>query len=96
MFSVPVDKIVQLALFNEMHIIDSVNAPDFVGLAQPGDSPGILSSALPMAGIVIEGVERIPPELMVLGYATGKAVMPDHSGILLITASCTLIRTLSF
>jgi hypothetical protein len=89
MFSVPVDEIA--ALFNEMHIVDLINAPDFVGLGQPGDGPGILSGALPTAETVIEGVERITPELMALGYATGKAVMPDHSGILLISASCTLI-----
>ena len=78
MFSVPVDKIA--ALFNEMHIIDLVNASDFVGLGQPGDGPGILSGALPTAETVIEGVERITPELMALGFATGKAVKPDHSG----------------
>ena len=81
MFSVPIDRIV--ALFNEMHIINLVNAPDFVGLGQPGDGAGILSGALPTAETVIEGVERITPELMALGYATGKAIVPDHSGILL-------------
>ena len=85
MFSVPIDRIA--ALFNEMHIIDLVNAPDFVGLGQPGDGPGILSGALPTAETVIEGVERITPELMALGFATGKAIMPDHSGILLILIS---------
>ena len=87
MLSVPVDKLA--GLFNEMHIIDLFNAPDF-GLGQPGDGPGILSGALPTAETVIEGVERITPEIMALGYATGKAVMPDHSGILLVFASCTL------
>ena len=79
MLSVPIDKIA--ALFNEMHIIDLISTPDFVGLGQPGDGPGILSGALPTAKTVIEGVKRITPELMALGYATGKAVMPDHSGI---------------
>ena len=88
MFSVPTDKIA--ALFNEMHIVDLLNAPDLIGLGQPGDGPGILSGALPTAATVIEGVERITPELMALGFATGKAIMPDHSGILLISASCTL------
>jgi hypothetical protein len=78
MFSVPVGELA--GLFNEMHVIDLVNAHDFVGLGQPGDGPGILSGALPTAKTVIEGVERITPELMALGYATGKAVMPDHSG----------------
>ena len=85
MFSVPIDRIV--ALFNEMHIINLVNAPDFVGLGQPGDGAGILSGALPTAETVIEGVERITPELMALGYATGKAIVPDHSGIFLISES---------
>ena len=78
MFSVPVDKIAEL--FNEMHLIDLVNGPDFVGLGQPGDGPGILSGALPTAETVIEGIKRLTPELMALGYATGKAVKPDHSG----------------
>lgn len=78
MVSAPVNKIV--ALFNDMHVIDLINAPDF-GLGQPGDGPGILAGALPTAETVIEGVERITPELMALGYATGRAVMPDHSGI---------------
>lgn len=80
MFSVPVDKVA--ALFNDMHIIDLVNAPDFVGLGQPGDGPGMLSGTLPTAECVIEGVERITPELMALGFATGKAILPDHSGTL--------------
>ena len=78
MFSVPVDKIAEL--FNEMHIINLVNTSDFIGLGQSGDGPGILSGALPTAETVIEGIKRITPELMALGYATGKAVQPDHSG----------------
>ena len=82
MFSVPVDKVA--ALFNDMHIVDLINAPDFVGLGQPGDGLGILSGALPTAETVIEGVGRITPELMALGFATGKAVMPDHSGMLVL------------
>jgi hypothetical protein len=64
MFSVPVNKIA--ALFNEMHIIDLVNASDFVGLGQPGDGPGILSGALPRVETVIEGVERITRSLGML------------------------------
>ena len=87
MFSIPIDKIA--ALFNEMHIIDLVNAPDFIGIGQPGDGPGILSGALPTAETVIEGVERITPELMALGFATGKAIMPDHSGMLFIFMSAS-------
>ena len=45
MFSVLIDRIV--ALFNEMHIINLVNAPDFVRLGRPGDGERILSGALP-------------------------------------------------
>ena len=87
MFSVPVERVA--ALFNDMHVIDLINAPDLVGLGQPGDGPGLLSGALPTAETVIEGVERITPELMALGFATGKAIMPDHSGILLILISAS-------
>ncbi|KAF8161073.1 hypothetical protein B0H34DRAFT_364966 [Crassisporium funariophilum] len=76
--SAPVDKLA--AMFNDMHIIDLVKAPDF-GLGQPGDGEGLLAGALPTAGTVIEGVKQITPELMALGYATGQAFVPDHSGI---------------
>jgi len=68
------------ALFKEMHIINLINAPDF-GLGQPGDGEGLLAGALPTAKTVIEGAQLITPQLMALGYATGKAVLPDHTGI---------------
>lgn len=68
------------ALFKEMNIVHLINAPD-LGLGQPGDGEGILSGAVPTAQTVIEGVQQITPELMALGYATGKAITPDHSGI---------------
>lgn len=71
------------ALFKEMHIVNLINAPDF-GLGQPGDGEGLLAGALPTAQTVLEGAQRITPELMALGYATGKAVLPDHTGILFI------------
>lgn len=67
------------SLFNEMHVIDLVKSPDF-GLGQPGDGNGILAGALPTAETVINGIEQITPQLMALGYATGRAVMPDHTG----------------
>ena len=67
-------------LFKEMNVVHLINAPD-LGLGQPGDGEGILSGAVPTAQTVIEGVQQITPELMALGYATGKAMMPDHSGI---------------
>ncbi|KJA19939.1 hypothetical protein HYPSUDRAFT_43832 [Hypholoma sublateritium FD-334 SS-4] len=68
------------ALFNEMHVVDLVSSPDF-GLGQPGNGKGILAGAVPTAKTVIDGFTKITPELMALGYATGKAVTPDHSGM---------------
>jgi hypothetical protein len=70
----------QLAsMFRDMHIISLVMTPDF-GLGQPGDGHGILSGAIPTAETVLNGVEQITPQLMALGLATGKAVLPDHKG----------------
>ncbi|KAH8119499.1 hypothetical protein DFH11DRAFT_1565361 [Phellopilus nigrolimitatus] len=68
------------SLFNELHIVDLISAPDF-GLGQPGDGPGILAGAVPTAETVIEGVVKLTPQLMALGYATGKAALPDHTGV---------------
>ncbi|KAF8973294.1 hypothetical protein BDZ97DRAFT_1912846 [Flammula alnicola] len=67
-------------MFNEMHIVDLVSSPDF-GLGQPGNGKGILAGAVPTAETVIQGFRQITPELMALGYATGKAITPDHSGL---------------
>ncbi|KAJ3845453.1 hypothetical protein F5878DRAFT_654961 [Lentinula raphanica] len=68
------------SLFSEMHVIDLVKSPDF-GLGQPGDGDGVLAGALPTAETVINGIEQITPQLMALGYATGRAIIPDHTGI---------------
>ena len=66
-------------VFSEVNLVSLVTTPD-LGLGGPPDGPGILSGALPSAQAIIEGVEQITPQLMALGYATGKAVMPDHAG----------------
>ncbi|KAF9071709.1 hypothetical protein BDP27DRAFT_1382352 [Rhodocollybia butyracea] len=68
------------SMFNEMHIIDLIKSPD-LGFGQPGDGYGILAGAVPTAETVINGIEQITPQLMALGYATGRAIIPDHSGI---------------
>lgn len=65
--------------FAEMHIVDLIMAPDF-GIGQPGDGSGILAGAVPTAETIINGIEQITPQLMALGYATGKAILPDHKG----------------
>ena len=66
-------------VFSEVNLVSLVTTPD-LGLGGPPDGPGILSGALPSAQAIIEGVEQITPQLMALGYATGKAVMPDPAG----------------
>ncbi|KAF7361908.1 Lactamase-B domain-containing protein [Mycena venus] len=67
-------------MFSEMHIVNLVTAQD-LGIGQPGDGPGLLAGAVPTAETVINGIEQITPQLMALGYATGKAVLPDHKGV---------------
>ncbi|KAF7315704.1 Lactamase-B domain-containing protein [Mycena indigotica] len=66
--------------FSEMHVVDLVTAPD-LGLGQPGDGEGLLAGAVPTAESVLKGFEQITPQLMALGYATGKAIYPDHKGV---------------
>ena len=63
-----------------LHIVSLFTAPD-LGLGQPGDGPGILAGALPTAETVLDGVVKITPQLMALGYATGKNIIPDHLGV---------------
>jgi len=67
-------------MFSEMHIVDLVTASD-LGIGQPGDGPGLLAGAVPTAETVIQGIEQLTPQLMALGYATGRAVLPDHKGV---------------
>ncbi|KAG5652348.1 hypothetical protein H0H81_005325 [Sphagnurus paluster] len=69
-----------MAMFNDMNIVNLMKPQD-LGLGQPGSGPGLLSGALPTAETVIKGFEQITPQLMALGYATGKAIIPDHAGI---------------
>lgn len=75
--SAPLDALTRM--FNEMRVVNLINSPDF-GLGQPGNGDGILAGALPTAETVIDGVKQITPQLMALGYATGKAIAPDHTG----------------
>ncbi|KAG7449543.1 uncharacterized protein BT62DRAFT_590505 [Guyanagaster necrorhizus] len=74
----PADKLSQM--FDEMHIVDLIRSPD-LGLGQPGDGEGLLAGAVPTAETVLNGIQQITPQLMALGYATGKAVLPDHTGV---------------
>ncbi|KIY46217.1 hypothetical protein FISHEDRAFT_5967, partial [Fistulina hepatica ATCC 64428] len=67
-------------------MIDNISTVDLVqtaslGVGQPGDGVGILAGAVPTAETIIKGIQRITPELMQLGYVTGRAITPDHSGV---------------
>ncbi|KAI9463556.1 hypothetical protein BJY52DRAFT_1184577 [Lactarius psammicola] len=65
---------------NGLHIVSLFTAPD-LGLGQPGDGEGLLAGAVPTAETVINGIVQITPQLMALGYAAGKNIIPDHAGI---------------
>lgn len=68
------------AAFRDLQIVSLFTTPD-LGLGQPGDGPGLLAGAVPTAETVINGIVQITPQLMALGYATGKNIIPDHAGI---------------
>ncbi|TDL24280.1 hypothetical protein BD410DRAFT_115702 [Rickenella mellea] len=67
-------------VFNDLRIVSLLKGPDF-GFGQPGDGDGILSGAVPTAETVINGVMQVTPQLLALGFATGRAVLPDHAGV---------------
>lgn len=66
-------------VFSEINLVSLVTTPD-LGLGGAPDGPGLLSGALPSAQVIIQGIEQITPQWLALGYATGKAVLPDHAG----------------
>ncbi|PPQ98613.1 hypothetical protein CVT24_003946, partial [Panaeolus cyanescens] len=65
-------------ILNDIRVVDLLKAPD-LGLGQPADGKGLLAGALPTPGTVLNGAKKITPELMNLGYATGRFFAPDHS-----------------
>ncbi|KAI0254104.1 hypothetical protein BJV78DRAFT_1122180 [Lactifluus subvellereus] len=67
-------------MFKNLQIVSLFASPN-LGLGQPGDGPGLLAGAVPTAETVINGVVQVTPELMALGYTTGKDIIPDHTGI---------------
>ena len=75
-----------MPLFEDLgiHVVDLVSSPD-LGLGQPGDGKGLFAGAVPTAGTVMNGVMQITPQLMALGFATGKAIIPNHKGLSLPT-----------
>ncbi|KAG9316471.1 hypothetical protein JVU11DRAFT_2507 [Chiua virens] len=65
----------------ELHLIDLVTAPN-MGFGAPVTAQGLFAGAVPTAETVVEGLEQITPQLMALGYATGKAIIADHKGVI--------------
>ena len=63
-----------------IHAIDLLLAPD-MGFGAPASAPGIFAGAVPTAKVILEGLQQITPELLALGYAMGKTVLPDHKGV---------------
>lgn len=81
--------------FKDLHIVNLFTAPD-LGLGESGDGEGILAGALPSAETVLDGFTQITPQLMALGYAAGRSLVPNHKGIYpptdrLSILTCTLL-----
>jgi hypothetical protein len=68
----------------DIHLIDLIAAPN-MGFGAPVTAQGLFAGSVPTAETVIEGIEQITPQLLALGYATGKAVVPDHKGVIVPT-----------
>jgi len=66
--------------FKDLHIVNLFTAPN-MGLGEPGDGKGILAGALPSPETVLNGITQITPQLMALGYAAGKTIIPNHKGV---------------
>ncbi|KAI0675119.1 hypothetical protein C8Q78DRAFT_1010612 [Trametes maxima] len=67
-------------MLSDLNLVSLITAAD-LGLGQPAGGPGLFNGALPSADAIVNGVEQITPQLMALGYATGKAILPSHAGI---------------
>ena len=68
----------------DVHLVDLVMAPN-MGFGAPVTAQGLFAGAVPTAETVLEGIEQITPQLMALGYATGKSILPDHKGVVVPT-----------
>ncbi|KAI0821655.1 hypothetical protein BC628DRAFT_1523397 [Trametes gibbosa] len=67
-------------VLDDLNIVSLMTAPD-MGLGHPADHPGLLSGALPSTDAIVNGIEEMTPQLLALGYATGKSVLPSHAGV---------------
>ncbi|KAG2339745.1 hypothetical protein BDR05DRAFT_916723 [Suillus weaverae] len=67
-----------------VHLVDLLAAPG-MGFGAPASSPGLLAGAVPSAEAIIDGLQQITPQLLALGFATSKAILPDHKGVVVPT-----------
>ncbi len=79
------------SLFSEMHVVDLVSSPILDSGNQETERV-FWPERVPTAKTVIDGFTKITPELMALGYATGKAITPDHLGMAICLTTVTVIR----
>ena len=64
----------------DLHIVSLFTTPDS-GTGQPGDVPVPFADAATTPEKVANGIIRITPQLMALGFSTGKSIVPDHRGV---------------
>lgn len=69
-----------LPVLRSLHIVTLVSSPD-LGFGQPPDGSGPLSGSVPSPGAVSTGMMEITGQLLALGFATSKAVFPEHAGV---------------
>jgi hypothetical protein len=67
-------------VLRNLHIITLVSSPD-LGFGQPPSDPGLLAGSVPSAQAVSDGMMEVSGQLLALGFATSKAVYPDHKGV---------------
>ncbi|KAI6121587.1 hypothetical protein F5141DRAFT_1211245 [Pisolithus sp. B1] len=64
----------------DVHIVHLLAAPN-MGFGAPATASGVFAGAVPTAGAVLEGIQEITPQLLALGYATGKAIHAKPQGL---------------
>ncbi|KIK97115.1 hypothetical protein PAXRUDRAFT_825287 [Paxillus rubicundulus Ve08.2h10] len=78
------------AALADIHLIDLLAAPN-MGFGAPVTAQGLFAGSVPTTETVIEGIEQITPQLLALGYATGRAVVPDHKGVIVPTDRISIL-----
>ncbi|KAG5342960.1 hypothetical protein C0989_005909 [Termitomyces sp. Mn162] len=80
-FSAPDDFLSGLVSLDQVSsILGNIDVINLIGIGEPGNGKGLLAGAVPTAETVWKGFQEITPQLMALGYATGKSVLIDHTG----------------